>query len=227
MMAATHGPSGALGGLAGVHLAQLAVPVNAVMAGVWIVGCTAGAMLPDADHPSSTTARLWGPLTSVPCRLLGRLAGGHRAGTHDVSRGAPLLFAAVAALGLLIPQARLVTVALLVGLALAGIRPLVPGRPGRFVVAANPVVSVAASVTPPGGWPAVTIAVAAAGIATGVVIGIAGDACTISGVPWRGRDRHLLPRCLRIRTDAVAERVLVRPLVFAGVVALAYLLIPA
>lgn len=230
-MAATHGPSGTLVGLAGVWAAGLIAPVELVTAAVAVVGCTAGAMLPDTDHPSSTSARLWGPLTRIPCRILNKAAGGHRAATHDVSRGAPLAFAVFIAAGMLVPHLRVVVVALLVGLAIAGVAPMLPGR--RIEIARNPaanlVVSlvVAFAATPDGGWPLAVVAVAGAAVAAGVVAGIAGDACTWHGVPWRGRDRHVLPRRLRFRTGTAPEVWLVRPVVYAGVVGFAYLLVRA
>lgn len=231
MMAATHGPSGTLVGLAGVWAAGLVAPVEPATAVVAVVGCTAGAMLPDTDHPSSTSARLWGPLTRIPCRILNRVAGGHRAATHDVSRGAPLAFAGFIVAGLLVPQVRVVVVALLVGLAIAGAAPMLPGR--RVEIARNPAANLATSLvvafaaTPDGGWPLAVVAVAGVAVAAGVVAGIAGDACTRSGVPWRGRDRHLVPFGFRIRTGAAAEVWLVRPVVYAGVLGFAYLLVRA
>jgi hypothetical protein len=76
----------------------------------------------------------------------------------------------------------------------------------------------------PTGLPRSVVLGAAAGIALGVVVGIAGDACTVSGVPWRGRDVHLLPGPLRCHTDRWTEVVFFRAPILAGVVVLAYVL---
>lgn len=139
-MGSTHGPSGTLVGLSGIAAAQQLLPVAPVVAVFWSAGCTAGALLPDADHHASSTAKLWGPVTRVPSRWLGRVAGGHRAGTHDVSKGAPILFAIAFTIGLLGPAAAALTgwpwalvagrvggalvVALLTGLLFLGVAPV-------------------------------------------------------------------------------------------------------
>ncbi len=52
---------------------------------------TAGAaLLPDADHPKSSIAHVLGPVSYVLCKIIAKLSGGHRKGTHS------LLFVAVA-----------------------------------------------------------------------------------------------------------------------------------
>lgn len=243
MMNATHGPSGALAGLAILAgRVQLMGAVDPVTAGLWVVGCTAGALLPDADHPSSYTARLWGPLTSVPARALGRWAGGHRAGTHDVSRGAPVLFGLVFAVGLLVPllarvldgrwaTASTVTgtavLALLFGMTFLGFAAFLPGR-WEAKPLINFVFSWAAALAVgqyyPSGLPLLTVALVGLGVAVGVLTGIAGDACTVSGVPWRGRDVHLLPRAMRIHTGRWTELVFFRLPILTGIVVLLALL---
>jgi LexA-binding, inner membrane-associated putative hydrolase len=220
MMNATHGPSGALAGLASLWAGyRLGVPVEMTTGTAWVAACTAGALLPDSDHPSSNVARLWGPLTSIPAGILGRWAGGHRAGTHDVSKGAPLLFGFVLMVGAFLPWARLGVVALLVGLTLLGFAGLIPGRleNNRLL---NLLASwgVAWAITPPEGWPLPVVLAIGLGVALGVLVGIAGDACTLSGVPWKGRDVHLLPRPLRIRTGKTAELVIFRLPILAGIV---------
>lgn len=46
---------------------------------------TAGAaMLPDADHHNATIAHSLPPLSNVMCSGIGKLAGGHRHGTHSI-----------------------------------------------------------------------------------------------------------------------------------------------
>ena len=259
MMNATHGPSGTLAGLIAIVGARAAtyVPDTPVTV-AWLAGATAGALLPDADHHSSNTSKVWGPLTSIPCYFLGKLAGGHREGTHDISRGAPVLFALVFALGLLAPAGYQMTggptwmgiaariagmgvVALITGLVFVGLAALIPGNwegnaPTNFAFSWM----AAAAVTQPypHGLPWQITTAASVGIAVGVLTGIAGDGCTISGIPWRnrrqpkpgdqarhldkwGRDNvHLLPYAMRIRTGSAAEVFLVRAPILLGIVVL-------
>ncbi len=239
MMSATHGPSGTLSGLL-VLLAGKAATVtpDTPIAIAFVAGATAGALLPDADHHSSSPARVWGPVTSIPCGWLGKAAGGHRAATHDISKGAPILFALVFGLGLLAPlltlgppwmdttarMAGMAVVALIAGLVFVGIADLIPGRwqkeaPLNF--AASWLVAAMVTQPYPTGLPWQVIVAAVAGIALGVLTGIAGDACTLSGVPWRGRKGrdsvHLLPEGWRIRTGSTAEVHLVRYPIIVGI----------
>lgn len=237
MMNKTHAPSGSLAGLLVLCAVNLAAAIPATPVDVALIaGTTAGALLPDADHHSSSTARMWGPVTRIPCYYLGRAAGGHREGTHDISKGAPLAFGGIFALGLAAPSATgfawcppwlctlsaaasTTAVALIVGLVVVALAPWLPGR--RIDWPTNLVISwfgalVIASL---GGLSLVVIAAAVGGVALGVLTGIAGDACTISGVPWRGRDVHLLREGRRIRTGSAAETTWVRTPILVGIVA--------
>ncbi len=59
------------------HLPHAQVAAGAV--------CAAGAsLLPDLDRPDSTIARALGPLSELLARIVSRLAGGHRGGTHSL-----------------------------------------------------------------------------------------------------------------------------------------------
>ncbi len=65
-------------------------PVD-VLLGVFL---TAGAaLLPDADHPKGTLAHVLGPLSYFACKIIAKVSGGHRQGTHS------LLFVVAAAYG--------------------------------------------------------------------------------------------------------------------------------
>lgn len=56
---------------------------------------TAGAaMLPDADHHNATIAHSLPPLSNVMCAGIGKLAGGHRHGTHSIVGIAAFVFVA-------------------------------------------------------------------------------------------------------------------------------------
>lgn len=48
------------------------------------VVCAGAAMLPDLDHPQATVSRSLGPITGAISRLLAKVAGGHRNGTHSL-----------------------------------------------------------------------------------------------------------------------------------------------
>lgn len=48
------------------------------------VVCAGAAMLPDIDHPQATVARSLGPVTGFLSRVVSKLAGGHRNGTHSL-----------------------------------------------------------------------------------------------------------------------------------------------
>lgn len=259
-MGSTHGPSGTLVGLGGIVAAQQLLPVAPVVAVFWTAGATAGALLPDADHHASSTSKLWGPATQVPARWLGRLAGGHRAGTHDVSKGAPIFFAVAFTVGLLGPASAtrtgspwalaagrvggMLVVALLTGLLLLGVAPVLdwlldlaeqltatrlPAL-ARGIVdwPSNLVLSWFVAFTldsvAPGGLPLAGVAAAAAGVAVGALVAIGQDGCTASGIPFRGRTIHLLPEGWRVTTNKAFERLFIRPVVLAGVAALALLL---
>jgi membrane-bound metal-dependent hydrolase YbcI (DUF457 family) len=53
------------------------------LAGCAVVGAGA-AMLPDVDHPSATVAQSLGPVTHTLSRVVSKLFGGHRNGTHTI-----------------------------------------------------------------------------------------------------------------------------------------------
>jgi membrane-bound metal-dependent hydrolase YbcI (DUF457 family) len=83
-MGKTHALSGVTAWLAAVPVIDQVVALGwrEVAAGAVI---TAGAaMLPDLDHPSSSIARSWGPITRLLSRLVARVSGGHRHATHSL-----------------------------------------------------------------------------------------------------------------------------------------------
>lgn len=231
MMNATHGPSGALAGLIVARAAIAAGMSPSPELAIWCAaGAAAGGMLPDADHHASSTAQVWGPITSVPAGWFGALVGGHRAGSHDLSRGAPLLFAAVFAVGLAAPRvvefavspgmvgdwARLgarvtgmAVVALIAGLCFVALAAVIPGRwEGSGVVNLLASASVAFWVTHwyPAGLPVVVVAAAAVGVVVGATVAIVQDGCTPSGIPWFGGRVWFLPRPFRVTTGSGFER---------------------
>lgn len=74
-----------------LELADFSVPIGfgvlpvadaGVVTGALI--CAGAALLPDIDHPSGTVARSLPPFSGWLSRIVARLSGGHRRGTHSV-----------------------------------------------------------------------------------------------------------------------------------------------
>ena len=206
--------------LSGVAAGVWSLPVAPVdgVAGsvVWVAACTGFALAPDLDHPASTAARMWGPVSQGPARVIGSVFG-HRGATHRVAavaavavvvwaatsgRVAPLAadiarhfgHARPVQLGQVVGDgAYLLVVAVTVGLALAAL---------RLPWVMNLVLSwLAAGLTHRLGlllpwlpWVA----------ALGVAAHLAGDAITVQGLPGRG-GRRVGPRL--ITTGGTAESV--------------------
>lgn len=123
-MGPTHAAIGLAAGVATLPAAPVHDPAGQL---AWVAVVGGMAMLPDADHPSATVARMWGPVTAGPVRFIHRVARGHRWGTHDVIL-APALFglAAQAAAGWI--PSRMLLVALAIGLALRACNVVIPGK---------------------------------------------------------------------------------------------------
>lgn len=128
------GHSHALSGLA-VGAATLPwAPVDGTVAQVaWVAAVGGFAMLPDLDAHGSTVSDMWGPITDVPSGAIGRLAQGHRWGTHDAVIG-PLAFGALAMLAARSYWSSLLFLALAIGLALHALNFIIPGRAENTVV---------------------------------------------------------------------------------------------
>ena len=210
MLGRNHVTSGALAGLATLPLAPVQSPAGA---GAWVLGWAGTALLPDLDSHGSSAARMWGPLTQGPAVLIGRLAGGHRWGTHDLLL-APALFAAAAGLASLARAGQLVVMALLLGLILRGLA--VTGGDARL---RGPGVNLALSCA--GAWwlsgsaeHGELLAIVPWVVAGGVIVHILGDALTLSGVPvpllWLVDRRHTW-RLGLFRTGGQLELLLVTP----------------
>ena len=136
-------------------------------------------MLPDLDHSGSTVSDMWGPITDVPSGAIGRLAQGHRWGTHDAILG-PLAFGALAVAAAGAFWSSLLLMALAIGLALRALNFAIPGRVENTVVG-NLVLSwggawLPADHSPNPGWLPWAVAL-------GCLTHIAGDALTTAGIP--------------------------------------------
>ncbi|MGY1787270.1 metal-dependent hydrolase [Geodermatophilus sp. SYSU D00698] len=209
------GHSHALSGLAAGAATLPWAPVEGTVAQVaWVAAVGGFAMLPDLDHTGSTVSDMWGPVTDVPSGAIGRLAGGHRWGTHDAVL-APLAFGALALAAANLFWASLVVMALGIGLALRALHFVIPGRAENTVVG-NLLLSFG------GAWlllahsPQPTWLPYAVGL--GVLTHIAGDLITRQGVPlpvlWLAKRRRLA--LTPMRTGTTLEKAVLAPL-FLGV----------
>ena len=216
--------------LSGVAAGLWSLPVAPVegVAGsvVWVAAVTGFALAPDLDHPGSTAARMWGPVSRAPATVLGAVFG-HRGATHRVAvvavvalvvwaattgRVAPLAAQVAERLGHHQPAAvghdvgvaaHVAVVAVTVGLALAAARlPWVINFTLAWLAA-----GLAWRVDVPLTW----LPWAAA---LGVAAHLAGDAITLRGLPG-AKGRRVGPRL--IRTGGPAEAVVC--LVLAAVIA--------
>lgn len=210
MLGRNHVATGALAGLATLPLAPVQTMAGT---GAWVLGWAGTALLPDLDSRGSSVARMWGAVTQLPAALIGRLAGGHRWGTHDLVL-APSAFAAAIGLAGLTRAGQLVVMALLLGLVLRGLA--ITGGDARL---RGPGVNMALSCT--GAWwltgsaaHGELLAMIPWVVAGGVAIHILGDALTLSGVPvpvaWLVDRRHTWALGL-FRTGGRMELALVSP----------------
>ncbi|MFW3171094.1 metal-dependent hydrolase [Geodermatophilus sp. CPCC 206100] len=206
MLGHSHALSGLAAGAATLPWAPVEGPVAQV---AWIAAVGGMAMLPDLDSSGSTVSDMWGPMTDVPSGAVGRLAQGHRWGTHDAVL-APLAFGALALAAANAFWSSLLLMALAIGLALRALHFVIPGRAENTVVG-NLVLSWGAAWLllehmPPPAWLPWAVAL-------GVLTHIAGDAITKQGVPvpliW------LVRRCrlalTPLRTGATLEKAVLAP----------------
>jgi membrane-bound metal-dependent hydrolase YbcI (DUF457 family) len=216
------GHSHALSGLAAGAATLPWAPVQGTVAQVaWVAAAGGFAMLPDLDHSGSTVSDMWGPITDVPSGAVGRLAQGHRWGTHDAVL-APLAFGALALAAADAFWSSLLLLALAIGLALRALNFVIPGRAENTVVG-NLILSWGSAWfllqhSPAPGWLPWAVAL-------GVLTHIAGDAITTAGVPvpvlWVFHRARL--KLLPIRTGATVEKAVLVPLFLVAIVASVYL----
>jgi hypothetical protein len=216
------GHSHALSGLAAGAATLPWAPVQGTVGQVaWVAAVGGFAMLPDLDSSGSTVSDMWGPITDVPSGAVGRLAQGHRWGTHDAVLG-PLVFGALAMAAAAAAWSSLLLMALAIGLTLRALNFVIPGRVENTVIG-NLVLSwggawllLAHSPTPE--WLPWAVAL-------GVLTHIAGDAITTAGIPvpliWVFHRSRL--KLLPIRTGAGVEKLVLVPLLIAATVCLVYL----
>jgi membrane-bound metal-dependent hydrolase YbcI (DUF457 family) len=190
MMGHTHALSGLAAGAATLGLA----PVSGLREQLAWTACWGGmALLPDLDQRGTTSARMWGPISTVAATALGWLARGHRQGTHDALI-APIAFGAAAVAATQSRVGSLVLLAVAIGLALHALHFVIPGNVertwvGNLALAAVGAYQLTAADVDTGWLPWA--------VAGGVLAHIAGDALTTERVPvpttW------LMPRRYRRR----------------------------
>ena len=217
MLGHSHALSGLAAGAATLPWAPVEGPVAQV---AWIAAVGGFAMLPDLDQSGSTVSDMWGPITDVPSGAIGRLAQGHRWGTHDAVLG-PLAFGALAVAAAGAFWSSLLLMALAIGLALRALNFVIPGRAENTVIG-NLILSWGGAWflldhSPSPGWLPWAVAL-------GCLTHIAGDGITTAGIPvpliWIAHRCRL--KLLPIRTGAVVEKAVLVPLFLAATVGFIY-----
>ncbi|PWJ46485.1 LexA-binding, inner membrane-associated putative hydrolase [Quadrisphaera granulorum] len=230
MLGHSHAMSGLAAGAATLPWAGQAGVTGPVEQLAWVAAWGGFAMLPDLDQggihwrgvmPSatgSTVARMWGPVTTTLASVVGKIAGGHRQGTHDLLL-APVIFGLLTVLATHHPIASMVVIALGIGLALQALHVVIPGKVEQTVIG-NVVISALGAwwVT---GTASHTLEWLPWAVAGGVVVHILGDWLTVGGVPvpltWVGGHSARLSAGL-FKTGARAEHVVATMFAVAAVV---------
>jgi membrane-bound metal-dependent hydrolase YbcI (DUF457 family) len=215
------GHSHALSGLAAGAATLPWAPVQGTVGQVaWVAAVGGFAMLPDLDHSGSTVSDMWGPITDVPSGAIGRIAQGHRWGTHDAVLG-PLVFGALAVAAAGAFWSSLLLLALSIGLALRALNFVIPGRAENTIVG-NLVMSwggawLLLEHSPSPGWLPWAVAL-------GVLTHIAGDAITTAGIPvplvWIAHRCRL--KLIPLRTGTFLEKAVLAPLFLVAAVGFLY-----
>jgi len=215
------GHSHALSGLAAGAATLPWVPVEGTVAQVaWVAAVGGFAMLPDLDQEGTTIARMWGPVTDVPAKVVGTVARGHRWGTHDAVLG-PLAFGLLAYAASGAYWSSLLVMALAAGLALRALHFVIPGRAENTVLG-NLVLSWG------GAWLLLEHSPSPLWLPLAVVLGtlthIAGDFLTKEGVPvplfLLLRRSRLAP--VHLHTGTTLEKAVLAPLFLTAAVAFMY-----
>lgn len=87
MMGGHHAASGAAAWVAVTASTPIAFgwyPVSDVGIMTGAIVCAGAALLPDADHHSGTIANSLSPVSNAVAKVVGKVSGGHRKGTHSI-----------------------------------------------------------------------------------------------------------------------------------------------
>jgi Predicted membrane-bound metal-dependent hydrolase (DUF457). len=212
-----------------------------------LAAISGAALLPDCDHRNGTLAQVARPVSQHLCGAVADLSSwvqattgtrydrphddGHRGLTHTLLAAAPAGGAATA-LAWLVPYGSAILVGVLVAFAAQAL--IHPARPGRLRRTRKSVhawligwaAGLIVAVTHAGGWWLGPI------VAAGWLIHLAGDACSVQGVPlfWPARIRGQrwrmvgLWRPLRIHTGAAMEHWHAGAATLIGVVSVGWML---
>ncbi|MFI7483584.1 metal-dependent hydrolase [Kocuria sp. M1R5S2] len=196
MMGPSHAACGAAAWVAltadyRLHLEGISIPIGWGLLDVGDAGVLTGALvtagaalLPDLDHPGGTVARSLPPLSTWLSRVVCRIAGGHRRGTHSLLGMAAFTGLAAAAqelgvpvegFGRVWPLAAVMSV-LLIALAVQSLA-FLPARVAKFNWVAGIGLGAVVGLHPPAHewW-------FPAAVGTGVVVHVLGDLVTTRGV---------------------------------------------
>ncbi|MFJ4741297.1 metal-dependent hydrolase [Streptomyces sp. NPDC088775] len=234
VMGPTHALSGVavwMAGAAGLQMCGVTVPGAEVAVGAAV--SAGAALLPDIDHPSSTVARTFGPVSTALSHGVDRAAtavynltrtareaprtGGHRTLTHTAVFAAAAGGLVSTACGLLGKPAAVTVLFLMLGLAIRGLMGRWARRQGWMVTTLVTAAAAAGAVwwLPPGrGYPVLGLAVA-----VGSLTHCLGDMITKQGCPlaWplvhRGKRwwEFAPPAALRIRAGGSFEKAVLVP----------------
>jgi membrane-bound metal-dependent hydrolase YbcI (DUF457 family) len=222
MMGHSHAMSGVFGWVAlapfVAHTQNVQMSPATVAAGAVI--CGGAALLPDLDHPSSTIARFFGPISQTFSHGVAFVSGGHRKGTHS------LLFVALIA-GLTYgitykfgPVAGIPLILIMSGLAFRALNfaPKGTGFKSWGVILVQALIFTALTLIFADTPPLQTWLTSA--IAGGTMLHLVGDALTPQGVPffWPFKLRIKLP--IIRETGNPFETKIFTPLMGVGVVVL-------
>lgn len=146
----------------------------------WTAACGGFALLPDLDMRNTTAARTWGFPTQILAVMVGKIARGHRNGTHDAVL-APFVFGSLTYFATLSMWSTLLILALSFALALKACSFAIPGRMENTVLG-NLILSwgLAWFLLTEGSGAPIWLPVA---VMIGVLAHIAGDALTPERVP--------------------------------------------
>jgi membrane-bound metal-dependent hydrolase YbcI (DUF457 family) len=221
MMGRTHVLTGMSAGAAILPI----VPVSGTGSQLaWVAVVAGSAILPDLDHRQATVTRMWGPISYVMHVAVSWAGRGHRGGAHDPLI-APLAFGLLAWLAALHPIGAGIMVAIAAGLAVRACEFVIPCRTAESAIVN---IALSASAGCLAVMHAVTFGWLPFAVGLGVLVHIAGDAVTRSGVPkplsWLDGDpdRNQGP----LTTGRWYENWLIAPALVAATAVLVYLNVP-
>jgi membrane-bound metal-dependent hydrolase YbcI (DUF457 family) len=219
MMGNTHSLSAAGAFLAAAfpvsHYVHHLTPLTAAVG--TIVAAGAG-LLPDLDHPSATPARAFGPISQTAARIIARISGGHRHGTHSILGLS--ICGALAAAAYLNAWTLAATIWLCMGLGVRALWKRPKNRPNGKLdwrdIAGLVHAAVAAYVAYRLTHAGLDLSVVPFAVALGYLVHLLGDGATETGVNWWYPDRQRY-RWASVDTGKAVERFVVVPALYAGI----------